>query len=127
MATFYLGKYLVTDSIPRDEVWLLPKDNDFESFIETSNVEELRANPEDFDIVVESVQSGSEKYFRVESPDVPDYERKRISDSMFYGFYYGYAGRGRDQQGVPIAPGDFYTVPIESGSLPGSKQIVRFC
>lgn len=117
---FYIGSYLAEDA-PSDRTYHLPirdepgrTDIVLEHLVETSNVEELHAPPEDFELPPEEIQAG-ETYWSVNfSLGEEDFSNDpQFIDSLFYAFYYGAISRGRDPEPLAIAPSDFYTVPIE--------------
>jgi hypothetical protein len=143
--TFYSGKYLIdTGTSPtfadNRQAWALPDESSSvgsnisgfttstEHFEETSNVEELLADPEDFTLIPEAVQAGCVQY------DIGFYfdgnANYGIEDiANFYGvFYLGELGKGKNQQPTAISFEEgFYTVPVESGSIIGSRIVVEFC
>lgn len=107
---FYIGCYL-SEEPPNDRSYHLPVRNlpgqgsDFvnlESLIETSNPEELMAPPEDFELPIEDVQSGFERWtieFAVGERNFSN--DTEFTDSLFYAFYLGPFG---------LVKSDFYAV-----------------
>lgn len=132
---FYIGKYLseISPKIDR-EAYSLPLEEptsfgivqpNYQALKETSNVEDLRANPEDFNILPEDVQAGCDNWSQVNIVATSgEFERNPVPNFGFYGFYFGYLGRGREQQLIAIAISDFYILGIESGS--DGKEILNF-
>lgn len=118
--SFYVGSYLQEEE-PTDREYQIPiidepgrLDDNFEHVVETSNVEELDAPPEQFDLPPEDIQSGYTRWVVDLSSGADDFGNDtQFVDSLFYSFYYGAIGRGRDPEPLPIAPSDFYTIPVE--------------
>ncbi len=134
---FYIGKYLAEENPFVDkEAYSLPLTeatsfggvvDNFQALEETSNVEDLLVDPEDFCVDAEDAQDGSNTWGQVNIVATSDeFSGKPIPNFAFYNFYLGARGRGRSQQPTAIEISDFYTVPIESGS-PSSRQILEFC
>lgn len=124
-SAFYLGKYLVDfDPYIDRDAYCLPGLPDIK---ETSNVEDLLADPEAFDVLPLEAQGGCDEWSTDTSTGSGDFTGNSIPNFAFYNFYLGPIGRGRFSQSTPIAISDFYTVSIESGSPAGSRIILDFC
>jgi len=123
MGSFYSGKYLVEfDPTIDREAYCLPE---LEDVKETSNVEDLLADPEFFDLLPGEVQAGCDDWATDISTGTGDFVGNPIPNFAFYNFYLGPIGRGLHQQSTPIAISAFYTVGIESGSI--GRIILEFC
>jgi hypothetical protein len=135
MSEFYVGKYAITnDPLIDRQAYCLPDTNPLtgeflkEHFAETSNPEELIANPEAFKLLPLETQGGACEWGVTFSVGEGEFEQSQLSDKLFYpDFYLGAVGKGRRQQPTAIAISNFYPVPVESGSAAGSREILEFC
>jgi hypothetical protein len=78
---FYLGKYLVEEIEVDREEWFFSQVQHME---ETSNPEELRALPEDFDTRPERVQHGSAQWERILYDLLDGFYPTVVPESEFY-------------------------------------------
>ena len=117
---FYQGKYLSERDPAIDrEAYSLPLqdavlwgglEDNFQHLTDTSNVEDLLVDPEDFCIVPEEAQGGCDEWGQVNIVATSEeFERNPIPNFAFYNFYLGSCGRGLQQQPTVIAIDDFYT------------------
>ena len=121
---FYQGKYLseVNPKIDR-EAYSLPLEEsitfggvkaNFSHLIETQNVEDLLAFPEDFQVDPFEVQAGTDKWDQITIVSSSDeFTRKSIPNFAFYNFYLGSLGKGFNQQPTAIAIDAFYIESVE--------------
>ena len=68
---FYSGAWYVPRfSTPVQQNWTIPLTGNLQNLKETSNIEELRANPEDFDLFPQETQAGINEWVTFTTPEI---------------------------------------------------------